>query len=95
MNSPNGIYFAQTGAGFQASVYGSNNSYSHISVYNGTVSSEIMRFVQYLGNQWVQFTKPPKFSEQNVTGPSNNITPVTWIPVLLADNTTAYLPAYK
>mgnify|MGYP001567535195 CR=1 FL=1 len=93
--SPNGIYFSATGAGFQASVYGSNNSYSHISVYNGTQSSEIMRFVQYLGNQWAQFTKPPKFSTNSVTGPSNNVTPVTWIPILLADNTTAFLPAYK
>lgn len=95
LNSVNGIYFAQTGAGFQASLYGSNNSYSHISVYNGTASSEVMRFVQYLGNQWAQFTRPPKFSTNSVTGPTNNVTPVTWIPILLADNTTAYLPAYK
>lgn len=42
-----------------------------------------------------QLTTPPKFSTNNVTGPSNNVTPVTWIPILLADNTTAYLPAYK
>ena len=42
-----------------------------------------------------QLTTPPKFSKNSVSGPSNNLTPVTWIPVLLADNTTAYLPAYK
>lgn len=77
---------------FTASV---NDSWIKMQAYaNGGALTTVATLESAVTPKFVLNTAP-KFAINSVSGPSNNVTPVTWIPVLLADNSTAYIPAYK
>lgn len=97
ITSATGLEFQTNGGiyGYQNNGDGVTYGYTNFYAWNGTASVEVARLQGNATSPYLKISTPPKFATNNVTGPSNNVTPVTWIPILLADNTTAFLPAYK